>query len=993
MKFRLVIAAFTLVNLSFATAATVPVYINTGKVQSPPDTVPQIDATTFINDGYFEVSFLGAGSLPYQTANTIHFRNELGRQMFGHPGYNFEHVFGNIRQPMTTWQNRGSISSFINPTNFTVFAGTIDNWLLVSSQSITNSGLLHCTDQGVVRLSGATINMARGRLRAGEPVSPFPSGFGGSYLFETNYFNEVGITDLYWGAGSNNVLSGAGSPMRLDSPATPNFSVTNLGSALHSIAFQGGSSFVTNLNVIPFSFSPFFNGVNTSAYLTTNGNQIFVQAVFVVTNLFDINLTNDIKFFPTGFGGPAIVQVGFHTSDRDVALDTNVMQSLYVIDGLGTATNVTLARNQQLNVNTRKPDTYTVSKAPYRFFGFGLPGFASYTNPIPLYSSTSATNIVPVTYAAYSAQLAGPNLAVTDPTTLRGRVEIIGQDVNMRDARVRAESTFILTANNLVSNSQARASAPFMSFDVGTTQPQLVVSNLAPSSVNRLYGTVSAWSAVWDNTDVNIPNMNIRFHVLIVDHSLQTTVPVAVTKFHGRGPQIVLNDFLRVSQTLRLESGSVHVKSNAGLAFPPNWSWGKSNMVNIVNYTNEGTVTVPGIAVLGTDKGIAYANVINRGIQTAQSQSILANNFENSGSLVASGGNITVNGQNLALRGSPLSRELVVTTNIVFLPPLVTNYVTNLTFVGGASITARGNIELIGNTITLSNALLQAGDSTPGAIILNASTRLTDSGPQRTNYWLASGGIQVPRLPTQASDLMGTYVQVRVPSLTEVQNIWDGKNLGATVMGYSNNLALGKLTLDAGEESVIRFSGLPGKDNAIYVDYLELLNNATNLTTLVFDSNIKIYFAHANIAPKKLDDGTPTSRLRWVRSFMGPLSTTNIVYPSGNVYPVNISLAQHVDLDSDGDGTPNYKDRTPIYTTESVGLQIARDVQANQVLLSWRALQGSTTHIEFKPALTTAPWQLLRSTTAPASMRLNATDITTGRTQRIYRVRVDLPPQ
>ena len=129
---------------------------------------------------------------------------------------------------------------------------------------------------------------------------------------------------------------------------------------------------------------------------------------------------------------------------------------------------------------------------------------------------------------------------------------------------------------------------------------------------------------------------------------------------------------------------------------------------------------------------------------------------------------------------------------------------------------------------------------------------------------------------------------------------------------------------------------------------------------------------------------------------MGPLSTTNIVYPSGEVHPVNISLAQHKDIDSDGDGIPNSKDPTPVYSSENVNLLIGRDTQPNRVLLSWQALANSISYVEYRsPISSTSAWQLLRSTTAPVNMRMTMSDQASGagRTQRIYRVRVDLPPQ
>ena len=994
MKFRLSLFAFSLLSASFGTAATLNQYVNTGSVQSPPTPAPQIDAVTFINEGTFEVNDFSANPLPYSTANTLNFSNALSGIMLGHPGYWFEYVSGNTRQPMSTWVNRGSISSFGSISN--IFT-TPANWLLVDSGTIINSGTLGATDQGLIRLTGNTINMARGRARAGSPLQN-QFFFGAFYLYETNYFNDVGITDLYWGGGTNNAMGGGGSDMilNLTGPGSvPNLTVDNLRSAFHGVAQRsqfGGGLFTNNFNLVP----SFPKGVIGSTHVATNGNDIFVQMVFVATNFFDVNLTPEITFAPSFFSGPAIAQVGFHSIERDIALDRDTTNSLYVIDGLAGRTNVTLARNIQLNANTRRPDSLLVSKGPW---ALGVPGNSSYSN-FPPYRASYATNVVPVTYAAYSAQLAVQNLSGGDPTNFPGRVELVGQNVNLRESRIRAESTVSITAANLLTNNLARVSAPFLNFDLGTSQPQLLVSNLAPTTVNRLYGTVSAWSAVWDNTDANLPGVNIHFHVLIVDHNLQTTVPVTVNKFLGKGPQIVVHDSLTVNQRLRFDAPSVHIKSNAALTFPPTWNWGSSNMQNIVHFTNEGVVTVPGIAVLGTDRGTPYMNLINRGTLSAQSHSILGDYFESSGSMVAHSSGFRYDGRKVCLLGRPFSQGFTITTNFFIGPGgITTNYFTNTVFTGAASITARGNITINANSVTLSNSLLQAGASVPGAVVITPTVRLSDGGAGTTNYWLTTGGIRVLQKPT-VGDLMATYATVTAPFAAEVQSTWAANDLGAVSLGYSNNLALGKLTLDGGEDSVIRLSGLAGKKNAIYVDYLEVLNNATNFNNvnpdelgLVIDPSLVLYFAHANTDASKLD-GKQGNRIRWVKGFMGPLSTTNIVYPSGNVYPVNISLARHKDFDSDGDGTPNIKDSTPVYAQESINLRIAQDAQPSRVLLSWQAVKDSISYIEFKPVIaSTNAWQLLRSTNAPANMRLSTTDNTAGRTQRIYRVRVDLPPQ
>src|SRR5205085_10890000 len=101
--------------------------------------------------------------------------------------------------------------------------------------------------------------------------------------------------------------------------------------------------------------------------------------------------------------------------------------------------------------------------------------------------------------------------------------------------------------------------------------------------------------------------------------------------------------------------------------------------------------------------------------------------------------------------------------------------------------------------------------------------------------------------------------------------------------------------------------GQTGK--ALYVDYLELDNFATNYN-LAFDisPDLTIYFANSNIDPFKLDHST-SGRLRWVSDFAGPLSSTNVSYPPSPAHPLttnsylfNIALVRSKDLDSDGDG-------------------------------------------------------------------------------------------
>jgi hypothetical protein len=158
-----------------------------------------------------------------------------------------------------------------------------------------------------------------------------------------------------------------------------------------------------------------------------------------------------------------------------------------------------------------------------------------------------------------------------------------------------------------------------------------------------------------------------------------------------------------------------------------------------------------------------------------------------------------------------------------------------------------------------------------------------------------------------------------------------------------------------------------------------------------------------------------------VPSFAGPLSSTNITYPSGNTYTFNIALVTSKDIDSDGDGIVNADDptpiavpgepnsrpafmpasagpaRVPIETAVSTGprtdlrLSVALDdSRPSQAKLSWQPLPNTTSTIEFKEDWTAREWQVLTnvvSGTAPLPATVYDS-ITKDGHMRIYRLRI-----
>jgi hypothetical protein len=211
------------------------------------------------------------------------------------------------------------------------------------------------------------------------------------------------------------------------------------------------------------------------------------------------------------------------------------------------------------------------------------------------------------------------------------------------------------------------------------------------------------------------------------------------------------------------------------------------------------------------------------------------------------------------------------------------------------------------------------------------------------------------------------------------------------------------LTLDGASNSLFHFNPPGGRSTAaIYVDYLELLNYATNYNynepgprPFNIAPGMTIYFANANIAPSKLDGGAG-GRLRWVKEYAGELSSITIVYPSppyptGTVVRANIALATSLDEDSDGDGIVNADDPDPFFISQSVGLNIEAS-KSGDALLSWNALAKATNVLECAATPDGNSWTTITNFVQGShTTRVSVRERLSQTNQRIYRVRVLSP--
>lgn len=363
-------------------------------------------------------------------------------------------------------------------------------------------------------------------------------------------------------------------------------------------------------------------------------------------------------------------------------------------------------------------------------------------------------------------------------------------------------------------------------------------------------------------------------------------------------------------------------------------------------------------------------NFVNHGLVSDQGTILYADYFEN-------GGVIT----NASLGSFQLQSRVALFTN--------------------GAVYANGDLAITADSLVVSNVVLIAGRS----LTLQATNWLTDADGTNGNFWsvggAASKGIYLPVKPA-FGDLRYTSITNIAPMNKNVQNVWAGQDRGVSVSGYTNNAAIGRLLLDGWtNNTMFTFSGT-GVSNAIYVDYLGFLDQATNrdasgnMSGLTINPNMVIYYAQAVIngvsVAEKINHKN-NDRLRWVPAYAGIYSSTNLVY-GGATNTVNLALAQSVSIDSDGDGVLNAFDPTPFFVATSVNFTMTlTNVPPLKALLRWQTVPSATNIVLYSTNLA-APWLVLTNFVTPPAPPYSPIsevlyDLVNPTQPRYYQVRVD----
>lgn len=956
------VALFSTIALS-SSADTAARYENYSTVTIP----PQIDAVEFINHGVFNFSTV----LPFDTQNTLYYTNR--GEIIGGVGFQFDLSDGGagVRKPAASFHNRGYIQAEEIGSIFgggeiefpLIFGSILGSYLDIHATNVVNTGIMGVGPNGVMSIEGDRVELARGGLVAGLGLgSSLGSSFTSWFDFQQLYINPAGLNENYWGVGINGIINtqdqqGGGFPLDLASVISPD-------SGFHQVVSAAGATQVTNFVRIPspaFATSGGYTGyANTNALSETNW---VVQVVFVPTN-YPPEMSVEVRWGEPDNVPPvpgnlvALVELGL--KDIDAVTSLPITNRLYILDRHGATTNATLYTNF-FSTNFSRPDVIDFAVATPPSWLTGVPGNAVYSPELianPLALSPQVTNY----YAAVSMNLgrstrvinnAAVNTALGvsrflaqtddyifggsgagylyDPTNNPARIEINAGSLDIYQARLKSDGPMTLNAKHFTGRSPIRTDSPFFRFDLGSTNGSVVISNVVPDTVKRISGDIACWSSIFTNQlavtapDPNDPalqvtnTIDVRTHVLIVDTSglgseqIVETIDAAIRSDHTD-----YYDRARITRSLVIDSISFRNVGEISMLRPRLIT--ANEFPRLLYLTNEGTLTAPDGFKLGVDRAFRAEMVDNRGTIEAGSVEIATKDLSNSGVIASPRGVVALTVDNLKLEGGSLESL----SDVV---------------IRGKDVKAQGSsVQAGGVQIDLSTGRYRWF---PGAIVLDVSDRLTDGGVDAANEWVCHDGFQLAQRPKEG-DLLGTSIRSMANRYGESVHFWAGEDRGATLAGYTNNAALGRLTLEGNTQSYFSFRQWPAKGtnppvaNALYVNFLEFAADATNVVDqMSIEPGFRIYFRESNLPIKQING----------------LFEGRLVYVEGGgeapaAAPSRLSDGLRLRLQSGG-GTG--------------GASISGDA------LTWSDLPGGHYTVEYTENLATGPWLPLGEVTSGPS--------------------------
>ncbi len=919
--------------LSLTVRAVTPIYINS----SVELTAPQIDATAFVNRGTFQVSGL---IVPYTTQDTLNYTNSGSMASSGGTsgGFDLEYISAStgIRQWASTIVNQavGSIN-----VGYAPYDGP---YLILKATNIINHGTLSISSSGLIHIEGSKVDLSNG-------------------IVEVQSTADTGVPSYSASIPYGEATNTAGvDPLTLLTPVGQNlFRATSPAWTL-----QDRNGRVYNVSPIQL-FNPL-------SYVVTNQvdtNRQIIEVVFVEPQA-DTNVLVNVSFAHHGFSPRAKTNfsdifIQYSTSDTNIVTGAPDLQQVVLIDELGavgsatffpgtvqpTTTFVQSAGSGSLPTNSvLYPDLFTT------YYDTNFPKGLTLTNVV----TTNFFTAIELDLASSGATI--PNIPGVSVTNLPGRVEIGAKSLDLTKARIRGQGVVNVRAESLVTSKSTIIQAPYVYYDLGATNGDISVANLAGLNTLRfangaidhlsiLFTNLNSADIVSTNTarngDTNTPPMvtntivfEADYHVVFVQGQLTSTQPTYLSGLTVRGSNASIGDQLNPQDEFLILSSSLTLNTNLtlgndGFSSGSYWAWSGTNSPNLQNFTNYGTLTAILGANFGADTAAPYKSWVNYGTIASLGIVVDSSYLEVDGTLNSA----------LPLQGATAAITLTAGDLKV----------------DGGLIQSSSDLQINTGSLKLRKASLV----TSGTAFLNITGAVSDAGLVSQSRISPSQGISLPLKPT-SGDLLGTSIEATSLPQSSYAIYWAAEDRGLSPGGYTNNVAIGRLYLQVGDGSVITFDG-PGASNALYVDQIVLDPSlVTNgLSSLVFADNFTLYFADANVPVEQIDGGA-NGHLRWVGEYAGPNSGVKVALKTGQVIYVNRNLLNSSTVDSNGDGIVNSLDPAP-FDIPPVTVTVSASPKVASTL-KWSGAASTVYGIDYTSSLKPVNWTHLGSVTNSASV-------------------------
>lgn len=996
---------------------TTPNYYSTLTEPFPPN----ITASAFYNDAVFSVSYDTANNTKtlwlYKSADTLFYTNDVyGYIAINNPdlyavnvGMDFD-LFTNTADYMAgTFVNLGTIhcDSVLDSNEVVIVNGNLyplANYgvCLVSATNIIDSGTIEVGDNGLISLTGENVDLTHSILNVENVAYTKDVTVSGTtetiYEFPPNSLNFVST-------------GGVGVDTNADwDPYVDLYTDYALSSLPDDLLLEPSQAYFDVKQPDP----------NTTIYRSVFVQNLSPNAPYSVY----IDPVNGASLPTFDTGAAHVGWAGFY---QDPATGLYTTNYLYLTDDYIYGAEA----NDQVFAGVPENFTFTTSPTPLL------------DTPTPQgFLNVFVDEILTNRYAYMNGQIV-PTTVQTNGTLSNtpGRIQIsASKHLNLANAIISGQNYLsVVSTNDFQGSSGATIASPYADITIGNTNGFLSVSNLLASAIPAWTGTVDAWSTRWldvytngttivTNGTTTVTNAGTLatndMRVLLVYSQLQPTLPPVVNTITLYATSnLFISDLLNVQQSYWFNAQSVTLTTNGvgngassvdgelNANFPG--VLGAAQWPNLLYLTNNGAIR--GRSQISFGVPTKFGALVNNSFISDQGTVVNATNFVNAGVITNGAGNFSLQCQTATMTNS--------------------------------AIYAGGTISLGAGSLLASNVLLQCYN-----LSLYPTNRLFDGGPGNGNLWLvgqtnaSSGGLSLLNNPGNG-DLLGTTItNICPPPNKTIANVWSGRDFGPANRGFTNNSALGHLVLDVeGVSSQITFRGAGSSNNALYVDCLEFRGALTNGVTgsnnvsdisydfskyLAINTNLVIYFAQAywngfsiaenierastlNVTTVAAARGVGANgsiisnisnnavvvvpgRLRWVPSYAGYFSSTNLVI-DGVTNAVNAALAASRDIDSNGNGGafgPTYNNQNPalqFFEPQEMNFNITlTNLPVRQRLLSWNTVPYATNVVYVSTNLLNPNWQVFFSSTngGPAGpyYPVSVADTNTSAAVRFYQV-------